>query len=66
MVTKLFIVGQKRCLNAFLTSGIKDLWISFEPFVNFHDILYGCDAIQRDLDAIALNPIASTIGLSES
>jgi hypothetical protein len=35
--------------------------ITFEPLGNLHDIWYGDDAIQVDLDAIIFNPIASTI-----
>jgi hypothetical protein len=30
-------------------------------FVDFHEIWYGGDAIEANLDAIILNPIASTI-----
>jgi hypothetical protein len=30
-------------------------------FLDFHEIWYGGDAIQGDLDAVIFNPIASTI-----
>jgi hypothetical protein len=29
--------------------------------VDFHEIWFGSDAIQRDLDAIIFNPIASNV-----
>jgi hypothetical protein len=35
--------------------------ITFEPLCRFHEIWYGGNAIQGDLDAIIFNPIASII-----
>jgi hypothetical protein len=33
--------------------------VTFEPLDRFHEIWYGGNAIQGDLDAIKFNPIAS-------
>jgi hypothetical protein len=44
-----------------LALGIKHLCLSFEKLVDFHDIWWGGDAIQGNLDAVTFNPIGSTI-----
>jgi hypothetical protein len=42
--------------------GAKNPLITFEPFSGFgHEILYGGDDIEDDLDCILLNAVASTI-----
>jgi hypothetical protein len=43
----------KKDLKALLALGIKDLW---NCLVDFHEIWYGGDAIQGDLNVIILNP----------
>jgi hypothetical protein len=44
-----------------LAIGIKHVWISFEPRGRFHEIRYGGNAIQGDLDAIIFIPVVSAI-----
>jgi hypothetical protein len=39
--------------------------IIFEPLGIFHEIWYGGNAIQVDLDAIIINPLPSTILMVE-
>jgi hypothetical protein len=73
MATKLFTLGNhgkygnqavyfraKNNLNVLLALGRNMYGCLLNHLVDFNEIWYGGDAIQRDLNAIILNPIAST------
>jgi hypothetical protein len=57
VVTKLFTIGQKRPKGVACYACYGYL---LNRLVDFHEILYGGDAIQGDLDAIIFNPVPST------